>query len=224
MNQTWSCNAARIVSGSMTKKPFKFEYTHEELEIRFSLALTKLVFNFNYLDVNLGFSIRLMENPGNAEASHPKLSRTTTEQKIDLWLSLLKEAKWTKSPLNLKELEDWANRATKSRHIRNRLVHGYWRLLIMRPEKPVSLSIPPWWIEKADDEVSKDMTLEEFESLADEMESMFKKFCKIRNDTGERGCLYLLYSGNITFVLSILKTVSAAGQNTPHYQQIVDSL
>ena len=65
----------------MTKKTFKLKYEPEELETRFSLALAKLILNFNYLDVNLGFSIRLMENPGNAEASHPKLSRTTTEQK-----------------------------------------------------------------------------------------------------------------------------------------------
>ena len=54
----------------------------------------------------------------------------------------------------------------------------------MRPDKPVSLSTPPWWIEKGDDVVSSDMTLEEFESTADEMESMFKEFWEIRNRAG----------------------------------------
>ena len=157
------------------------DYKPEEAKIRFSLALVRLLNTYNYLDLNLGLSIRFLENPSNPEASDKKLANMTTEQKLVLWQSLLVKGEWVTTPEQLSELEDWAKRANTSRHTRNRYVHGRWQILPLRQEKPVGLAVPPWWKDKTDAEVTDYMSLDELESVADEMEDMFKEFNQLRN-------------------------------------------
>jgi len=102
------------------------------------------------------------------------------EQKLILWQSLLKEEDRATKYVNLSELEDWAERANNSRCIRNRYIHGNWQILSSHLEKPITLSTPPWWRVKEGTEVHEKMSLDELESTADELESIFREFMRIR--------------------------------------------
>ena len=125
-----------------------------------------------------------MENPSNPGASDAKLLRTTTEKKLVLWQELIIEEKLPRNPVDLPKLESWSHRATESRIIRNQYVHGNWALVPSQKKKPVRLSTPPWWREAGTNYTAKEFTMEELETSADEVESMFKEFMAIRDNLG----------------------------------------
>lgn len=147
---------------------------------RFERALVRLIQNFNYLDLNVGLCLSHLLNPGKAEDSYPLLAKMTTEKRFSRLKKLFDED----GGLAVKEAQvdfsEWYQNAMKVRNIRNRYLHGCWELLPLRTQTPVSLRSPPWMKEKLGSSFHETMSIEELETVADEVGSAFNELMRLR--------------------------------------------
>ena len=148
----------------------------EAAETRINLAIGKLLRNFNFLELNLGYCIRYLQYGQEAERAHPWLARSSIQEKVIRFAELLREQS---QRVNDQDLDSWCQRAAKARLLRNFYAHCIWRYL-PRAEPVVELAIPPWRKELVNDSYWVHMTLESLETDADEVEAIFRDFNALR--------------------------------------------
>ncbi|MEE4302193.1 MAG: hypothetical protein V2J24_22325 [Pseudomonadales bacterium] len=83
-------------------------------ESRIDTALGTILRNFNFLELNLGLSIRALEHPEDVERSHSWLSKSSIQEKIDRFSELVKAID---GGVDEEEIERW--RRAVLRDIRN---------------------------------------------------------------------------------------------------------
>lgn len=155
-----------------------------QLEEEFSIALVRLLRQFNLLELNLGLAISFLIDSKNPKSTYPKLSKMSLEKKLHEFCRLIEKSDLYRSHDYKNELNSWSSRATEARWIRNFYVHGHWQLLPLREERPVSLSAPPWMREKLGITKEIKMTIQELQNMAESMEYLFKDFMRLRKKLG----------------------------------------
>ena len=148
------------------------------LEQRFAIALYRLHQFTNLLDLNLGLSIRFIENPGHVEDSHSWLSRSNLASKIRKFRCLVCDRKGSG------DIDAWYFQAQKARCDRNILTHAYWEILPMDVETPVHMRVHPWMREDLETDVSEKMSIEQFETLVNSVQVVFEDFMNLRQKIG----------------------------------------
>lgn len=107
-----------------------------DYETRINTALGKLVRYFNFLELNLGLCIRMLENPENPEQSHKRLAQSSIMDKLKKFKELLN----IKGLItNQEEFKKWYKEACDTRCIRNYYIHGTWEYLPGRSQDPLEL-------------------------------------------------------------------------------------
>ncbi len=147
-------------------------------ELRINAALGKIIRNFNFLELNLGLSIRCLENPKNVEQSHPMLARTGFDKKLDKFKILVENLGVIKDK---EEFDNWCQDAEEARRYRNYYVHGTWDYLPLIKDKPLGFHLPPWRKETLRGESIIRMSIDELESDAQKIEDANKNLMKLRN-------------------------------------------
>ncbi len=156
----------------------------EDSEFRFARAIVKLLKHFNLLDINVGLCISHLANPGNPQASYPRLAKQTSQERFDELRELVATGIGSPTKVDREDFNIWLVDATRVRSIRNRYVHGNWEHLAHRPNAPVSVSAPVWMREKLGSETDETMTLDHLENVAEEVAQVFKRFMEIRRRHG----------------------------------------
>ena len=161
--------------------PLLLHRGREGYEERINAVLGSILRNFNFLKLNLGLCIRFLENPKDPEKSHPKLARTSIQDKLDKLKQLLTDNDLIK---NKPEFDAWYAEASEARSIRNYYVHGTWKHLPLRSGKPLGFRLPPWRTEHLRGEEAATMSLNELEEDAKNLQSVFEQFIKLRRKYG----------------------------------------
>jgi len=145
------------------------------------MALGKILRYFNFIEMNLGLSLRMLANPKNVEASHSLLRRLGMPEAIDRLRKLLKECEHIP---DINAFETWAMRAEEIRPLRNYYVHATWDYLPLRKEAPLEFRIPPWRMEQIHGKSQGPMRIEDLEADAERIQSVFEEFQAIRRQYG----------------------------------------
>jgi hypothetical protein len=151
----------------------------EIVEFEFSRNFVKYLKNYNQLDKNIGLTIALLVSCHDPKLAFPMISKLSTHNKMCVLQKIVRK-KFSNTDSNMvRDYDDWLDRVSKSRTERNQYIHGYWHLAGSLTDKPIMFSPINWEIEKAD---NKDQTfsLEEFKTIADELESICIEFGNLR--------------------------------------------
>lgn len=148
---------------------------------RINMAIGRILRNFNFLELNLGLSIRQLQYPGEFERSHSWLARSSIQEKVARFSMLVRERGLV---ANEAELDSWCRSAIDTPSLRNFYTHGIWEYLPLRKEAPVSFRIPPWRQESIKGSRSPTMTLESLEADANAVEKVFEEFMRLRKSYG----------------------------------------
>lgn len=148
-----------------------------DAESRINAALGKILRNFNFLELNLGLCLRLLENPDNPVESHDFLYKAG----LPKILAKLKEHVDRCTHIkDVSEFHEWAERVEGVRKLRNYYVHGTWEYLPSRRNAPLGFRIPPWRTERILGNAEGNMRIEELEADAERIEQAFHDFTRIR--------------------------------------------
>ena len=150
-------------------------------ETRINIALGKVLRYFNFLELNLGFCIRSLENPEEPEQSHLELYQSSIKDKLKLFKDLLASQNLI---TDQEEFDTWYQEVGDARCIRNYYVHGTWEYLPLRSEKPLGFRIPPWRTEDLRGETKLSLSLDELEADAQQIQLVFEKFEALRRKYG----------------------------------------
>ncbi|HKJ80827.1 MAG TPA: hypothetical protein VJ954_02290 [Ignavibacteriaceae bacterium] len=149
---------------------------------RFNSALIRFFCNYNLLETNIGLCISHLWEPADPSTTYSRLANMTMEQMMmklkDLFMSEINQ----EGVDSVNNFNDWYEKASNARYIRNRYVHGHWEFL--RGEKPIKVSAPPWMKERMGEDASEYMTIDELEAIAEQMKSIFEAFMLIRKKHG----------------------------------------
>ena len=145
------------------------------LEQQFAILLFRLHQNINLLDLNLGLSIRYMENPNDVDRSHTWLANSTLASKVEKFLELVGRDK-----KSAPELAAWHDAARKARCDRNVFTHAYWDFLPLDVETPIHLQTTPWQSKEVVADIPRKMSLADFEIFVAKVEDVFERFTKLR--------------------------------------------
>ena len=151
----------------------------EDPNARFEKAMFNLLRSFNYIDHNLGLSISFLAEPGSPQSTYKKLSNISFDQRMK-WFKKLITANEVVGEKVKEEFVKWTISADKARELRNMYVHAIWRFNPSMLGKPVNISSPIWMRDKLGDVVSQDLSLDELERNAADVDKIFKDFIKIR--------------------------------------------
>ncbi len=145
----------------------------EELEARFAVLLFRLHQSINLLDLNLGLSIRFMENSQDFSESHAWLAKSNLAGKIERFLRLT-----SNSEKHVDDLAAWSEVVRKARCDRNLFAHAYWVLLTPDVGTPIHMKVHPWI--ESDDGFPKKMSLKDFELFVSDVEKAHEMFARFR--------------------------------------------
>jgi len=151
----------------------------EDPNARFEKAMFNLLRSFNYIDHNLGLSISFLAEPRSPKSTYNKLSNISFDQRMK-WFKKLITANEVVGEKVKEEFVKWTISADKARELRNMYVHAIWRFNPSMRGKPVNISSPIWMRDKLGDDVSQDLSLDELERNAADVDKIFKDFIKIR--------------------------------------------
>jgi hypothetical protein len=158
--------------------------SHDDAEVRFALALVKLLKFFNLLDTNVGLCLSFLISPSDPESAYEQLSNKTTQQRFEEMKAFVADGTGFPKAVDPEHFGEWLTDATRARAIRNRYVHGNWEYLPYRQVKPIAVRAPTWMKGKLGEEAEERMTVAELEAVADEVEQVFHRFMKIRRAHG----------------------------------------
>ena len=148
-----------------------------DYEARINTALGKILRYFNFLELNLGLSLRALANPKDVEASHSLLKRLSMPETIKRLRKLLIECEHIP---DIDAFEKWAVQAEEIRPLRNYYVHATWDYLPLRKDAPLEFRIPPWRTEMIKGKSQGAMRIEDLEADAERVKSVFEEFQSIR--------------------------------------------
>jgi hypothetical protein len=153
----------------------------DDPEVRFALAISRLLKSFNLIDTNVGLCLSYLKCPSNPKAAYKVLANQTSQQRFDELEDHLFEGVGFPANVDLGDFRAWFADAARARSIRNRYIHGLWEYLPLRVDGPVEVSAPPWMKEKLGELAKETMTLAELEAVADNLAEVFDRFRQLRN-------------------------------------------
>lgn len=150
----------------------------KEIEAELAKALLRLLKWANLLELNLGLTISFLINEAAPKDAYPAISKMSLDKKLSKFIELVSND----SRLNTKEIDlcVWKERTDRARFVRNSFVHGYWEVLPMRTDTPISLRLPPWIAEDKSEYSGRGLTIVDIEQAADEMGQVFGQFMHFR--------------------------------------------
>ena len=151
----------------------------EDPNARFEKAMFNLLRSFNFIDLNLGLSISFLAEPRSPQSTYNKLSNISFDQRMK-WFKKLITVNEVVGEKAKEEIEKWLISADKARELRNVYVHAVWRFNPSMRGKPVNISSPIWMRDKLGDDVSQNLSLDELDRNASDVDKVFKDFLKIR--------------------------------------------
>lgn len=152
-----------------------------EYEVRINNALGKILRNFNFLELNIGLCLRILQNPKKPEEAHAFLKNAGLPEEIQRLKSLIVQ---NNIHDDISEFEKWIRQADEVRRLRNYFAHAIWEYFPLVKDAPLHFSIPPWRTEGIDGEMRGKMTIEDIENHAEKVETVFKEFMRIRKKYG----------------------------------------
>lgn len=151
----------------------------EIIEYEFSRNFVKYLKNYNQLDQNIGLTIAWLVSCSDPTLAFPMVSKLTTHNKMCVLQKVVRK-KFSCTNLDMvKDYDDWLDRASKTRTERNQYIHGYWHLADCLTEKPIMFSPINWEIERTESK-NQNFSLEEFQSIANELENICIEFGNLR--------------------------------------------
>ena len=153
------------------------------LEVEFSLALVRFLRHFNLVELNLGAAISHLKNAKDPKTTYPSLANMSLEKKLGEFGTLVRN-RVEMSDEDASMLNAWIELGHTARETRNLYIHGYWDLLPMRIEKPLSLHAPPWMRDKLGMASDRMMSIEELAAIGDSMESLLQQLNTLRRKLG----------------------------------------
>ena len=150
-------------------------------ESRINAALGKILRNFNFLELNVGLCLRILENPDNPSESHRYLNKVGILEAITKLKRLIDKCEKIS---DTSEFHKWIEHAEEIRLLRNYYVHATWEYLPLRKDAPLGFRIPPWRKEKIMGDIQGNMRIEDLEADAERIEEVFNDFMAIRKKYG----------------------------------------
>ncbi|MBX2869919.1 MAG: hypothetical protein KTR18_14665 [Acidiferrobacterales bacterium] len=156
--------------------------TIEDIETSIAKSLFRLLKWFNLMEINLGLSISHLLNEGGSTASYNSVSKMSLDRKLTKFLDLISEDE--RLNIGKIDLDGWRARVNTARLVRNAFVHGYWEILPINPESPISLQLPPWAVKSKENYSGSKFSAIDVEAAADDMGRVFGEFMHFRKKLG----------------------------------------
>lgn len=151
----------------------------ENIEFEFSRNFVRYIKTYNQLDSNIGYTISILIGTPYPKLTYPLIGKLTTQEKMAVLKKIIKERFAESSKEMINDYVNWIDKASKTRTERNQYIHGYWHLSSSLYEKPILFSPLNWEIKKSGD-ASQKFSLEEYESIVDELENISIEFGDLR--------------------------------------------
>jgi hypothetical protein len=152
----------------------------ENIEYEFSRNFVKYIKNYNQLDQNIGITIALLVSSKDHTLAFPMIGKLSTHSKMCVLQKVVRKKFYDTDQNMVRDYEKWLDRASKTRTERNQYIHGYWHLAGCLTDKPIMFNPINWEIEKTA-QLIQNFSLEEFKSIADELENICIEFGSLRN-------------------------------------------
>jgi len=153
----------------------------QDYELRINAALGRILRNFNFLELNLGLCLRLLENPDKPGELYDYLRNTGIAKIIKRLQRVLGECEHIS---DTSKYDEWMEEVDRIRLLRNFYVHATWEYLPLRHDAPLGFRVPPWKEELIDGKCQGKMTIEDLEEEANSVETVFDNFMAIRKSYG----------------------------------------
>jgi hypothetical protein len=151
----------------------------ENIEYEFSKNFVKYIKNYNQIDKNIGITIALLVSTNDHTLAFPMISKLTTHNKMCVLKEIVRKKFYNTNPNMVRDYNEWLDKASKSKTERNQYIHGCWQLAGCLTERPIIFSPINWDIGKIDCK-NQNFSLEEFKSIADELENISLEFGELR--------------------------------------------
>lgn len=158
---------------------------HQQLEYSFYRHLSCYLQAFRMLDQHLGLCIARMVSKQKPSLAYPLLKKMNLFEKVDALKSIILEKHRGKRGEMVDEYTAWSQSVVKLKAARDRYLNGYWEIHPDNEHTPVVFNPLHWEISTtaegvAEHQEKKELSLNEFIEITDEMRDVFYAFMDFR--------------------------------------------